>query len=209
MSKIPTAEYIKAVQYRRTVYPLTGESPISDDRIVEVVQEILAVAPSSYNIQPMRVAIMLGAEHKKLWQIIRDESLPLLAGAGEQVVNMMKGRFDMFEAAYGSITFWDRTTTSTEAGQTHAAAAHMFPQWSEHANGMLQILVWTAVELEGLGANLQHMNMFPPAEAAIKKAFSLPDDWSLKANLNIGGMSTPQPERPAKLPFTETIKVFK
>jgi len=209
MSKIPTEEFIKAIQYRRTVYPLTDKSPISDARIEEIVQEVVAIAPSSYNIQPMRVAIMLGAEHKKLWQIIRDQSLPLLAGAGEQVLGMMKQRFDMFEAAYGSITFWERTTTLTEAAQTHAAAAHMFPQWSEHANGMLQILVWTAVELEGLGANLQHMNMFPPAEAEIKKVFSIPDDWVLRANLNVGGEAAPHPDRPSKLPFSETIKVFK
>ena len=48
----------------------------------------------------------------------------------------------------------------------------MFPQWADHASGMLQNYVWTAVELEGLGANLQHMNMFPPAEEALKKEFN-------------------------------------
>ena len=51
----------------------------------------------------MRVAILLGAEHKKFWQIVRKNALPILQGAGEQVVNMMTQRFDMFEAAYGSV----------------------------------------------------------------------------------------------------------
>jgi predicted oxidoreductase (fatty acid repression mutant protein) len=74
---------------------------------------------------------------------------------------------------------------------------------------MLQIQVWTAVELEGLGANLQHMNMFPPAEAALKKHFGLPESWSWKANLNIGGETAPHPTNPEKKPFSETIKVFK
>jgi hypothetical protein len=102
--KVPTSEFIKAIGYRRTVYPLTDKISVSDDRIEEIVKEVLAVSPSSYNTQPMRVAIMLGDQHKKLWQIIREQGLPLLQGAGEEIVAMMKQRFDMFEAAYGSVS---------------------------------------------------------------------------------------------------------
>jgi predicted oxidoreductase (fatty acid repression mutant protein) len=104
--KVPTSEFIKAIGYRRTVYPLSDKVDVSDDRIEEIVKEVLSVAPSSYNNQPMRVAIMLGGEHKKLWKIIRDQALPLLQGAGEQVVAMMTQRFDMFEAAYGSVSLF-------------------------------------------------------------------------------------------------------
>lgn len=85
----------------------------------------------------------------------------------------------------------------------------MFPQFAEHANGMLQFQVWTAVELEGLGANLQHMNIFPPAVAELKRVFGIPESWALKANLNIGGETTPHPPIPEKKPFSETLKVFK
>jgi predicted oxidoreductase (fatty acid repression mutant protein) len=74
---------------------------------------------------------------------------------------------------------------------------------------MLQIQIWTAVELEGLGANLQHMNMFPTAEAEIKKTFGIPDEWSWRAGLNIGTETAPHPSVPEKLPFSETLKVFK
>jgi predicted oxidoreductase (fatty acid repression mutant protein) len=74
---------------------------------------------------------------------------------------------------------------------------------------MLQFQVWTAIELEGLGANLQHMNMFPPAEAELKKQFGLPESWNLRANLNIGAESAPHPTNPEKKPFSETLKVFK
>lgn len=62
----------------------------------------------------------------------------------------------------------------------------MFDQFSEHASGMAQILVWTALELEGFGANLQHMAAIPPVEPAIRKFVGVPDDYSLKANLNFG-----------------------
>lgn len=33
-----------------------------------------------------------------------------------------------------------------------------FPVWANQSNGMLQFAVWTALELEGLGASLQHYN---------------------------------------------------
>lgn len=35
------------------------------------------------------------------------------------------------------------------------ALAQAFPVWSQHQTGMLQYIVWTALEKEGLGASLQ------------------------------------------------------
>lgn len=96
-----------------------------------------------------------------------------------------------------------------ESGETHKAAAHMFDQFSEHASGMAQILVWTALELEGFGANLQHMAAIPPVEPAIRKFVGVPDDYSLKANLNFGEPAQPHPEVPGKLPITETLTILK
>lgn len=84
----------------------------------------------------------------------------------------------------------------------------MFPEFSDHANGMHQILVWTALELEGLGANLQHLNAIPPVEAAIKKFCGVPDNYKLKAHMNYGDEAAEHPAKPEKLPFSETLKVI-
>jgi predicted oxidoreductase (fatty acid repression mutant protein) len=73
---------------------------------------------------------------------------------------------------------------------------------------MAQIQVWTALELEGFGANLQHVSAFPGAEAAIREEWHIPSDWSLKANLNFGGLAGEYPERPEKLPISETLRVY-
>lgn len=70
---------------------------------------------------------------------------------------------------------------------------------------MAQFLVWTALELEGLGANLQHMQGIPPVEAALKQFCNVPEDYSLKAHLNYGDKAQPHPEAPSKLAFTETF----
>lgn len=82
----------------------------------------------------------------------------------------------------------------------------MFGEFSEHANGMNQILVWTALELEGVGANLQHFNAIPGVEDAVKKFCQVPDDYKLRAHLNYGDKLQEHPAVPAKLPLSETFK---
>ncbi|TRX98521.1 hypothetical protein FHL15_000595 [Xylaria flabelliformis] len=89
----------------------------------------------------------------------------------------------------------------------------MFTELSDHASGMHQILVWTALELEGLGANLQHLNAIPFFEAIIKSYSGLsPDEvalLTLKAHLNFGDEVDTHPTVPAKLPLNRTFRVVK
>ena len=101
---ISTDDFIKAIQHRRTVYPLNDKSPVSDARIEEIVKGVMITTPSSFNTQSGRVVVLLGEQHKKLWDIIREHALPLLQHAGEDVVKMMEQRFAMFKAAYGSVS---------------------------------------------------------------------------------------------------------
>jgi predicted oxidoreductase (fatty acid repression mutant protein) len=118
-----TAEFFKAISHRHSVYPLSDKVNVSDDRIVEIVQEILKYSPSPFNNQPMRVAIFLGNEHKKFWKTIRDQALPLLQGAGEEVVAAMTQRFDMFTGAYGSVR--SSFTSNDEYILTHISVDHV------------------------------------------------------------------------------------
>jgi hypothetical protein len=84
----------------------------------------------------------------------------------------------------------------------------MFPEWSDHAQGMAQILMWTALELEGLGANLQHMQAIPPVGEAIKKFCEVPNDYKLKAHIVYGDHPGAHPEAKPKLPLSETLKTL-
>lgn len=104
-AKISTDEYLKAVNYRRTVYGLTDKSPVSDDRIVEIIKNVQLASPSSYNTQTGRITVLLGAPHKKLWTMIDEIAIPIIAQhAGEGTAGFMKQRFDGFKAAYGSVS---------------------------------------------------------------------------------------------------------
>lgn len=105
--------------------------------------------------------------------------------------------------------FWTSEDSIKKSQETHASAAHVLPQFAEHTTGMAQILVWTALELEGFGANLQHMGAVPGVEAALHKFLDVPSDYTLKANLNFGEEAQSHPEKPEKLPFSETLKVVK
>lgn len=63
--------------------------------------------------------------------------------------------------------------------------ADKFPQWSEHTSAMHQFVIWTALEAEGLGANLQHYN--PVIDEKVAARFDVPKEWTLIAQLVFGG----------------------
>ena len=86
-----------------------------------------------------------------------------------------------------------------------AAYADKFPGWATQSNGMTQFAVWTALELEGLGANLQHYS--PLVDAKVAETWGLPNDWELNAQLVFG---TPVGEAGDKtfMDIKERFKVF-
>lgn len=65
--------------------------------------------------------------------------------------------------------------------------------------------VWTALEAEGFGANLQHYN--PLIDATVAKQWNLPNDWRLVAQLVFGSPEGTADEKSHK-PIEERVKVF-
>ncbi|KAL4765258.1 nitroreductase family protein [Aspergillus foveolatus] len=208
MPSITTDQWLEAAAYRRSIRALGGASKVSDERVHEIVAKVLSFAPSSYNTQPVRISLAFGEKHKELWSIILREAEPILKSINPGLWQKLGPLYEVHKAAYGSVLFWERGETTKEAAETHKATGHMFGEWGEHTQGIHQILVWTALELEGVGANLQHMNAIPPIEAAIKKFAGVPEDYKLKAHLNYGDEQAHRPESPPKLPITETLMIL-
>jgi predicted oxidoreductase (fatty acid repression mutant protein) len=97
-AKVATNDYLTAIKYRRTIYGLNDKAPVSDDRILEIIREVALTSPSSYNTQPGRIVVLLGAPHKKLWDLVAEIAVPLIkAHAGEEMATAMTGRFQMFK----------------------------------------------------------------------------------------------------------------
>ncbi len=49
---------------------------------------------------------------------------------------------------------------------------------------MLQYIIWTGLAAMGIGANLQHYN--PLIDTEVAKAFNLPPNWKLVAQMPFG-----------------------
>ncbi len=59
-----------------------------------------------------------------------------------------------------------------------------FPTWSQQSSGMLQFAIWTALEIEGFGATLQHYN--PLIDEEVRKEWDVPENWKLIAQMPFG-----------------------
>ena len=87
---------------------------------------------------------------------------------------------------------------------THALINDRFSLGAEHSNGMNQFIAWTALNTEGLGANLQHYN--PLIDERVAKEWGVPATWQLTAQLVFGGKGGEAGQKDHK-PLEEIFKV--
>lgn len=241
--QVQSSTYLEAVKHRRTVYGLTDNVSVSDDRIVEIVNEVIQTCPSPWNMQSTRILVTLGKENKRLWNTVIAGAKPfVLEQQGEEDWNRYEDRFKSFQAAYGTVryllhpyqerqfkcllipgslfpckadcsrqifVFEDHTAIEKMHQKFPKFPITVFEGYAEHSDAMHQITLWTAVELEGLGANLQHSHFVPGVERSIRSAFSIPSAWSIKAQIVFGALSGKMPIAPEKLPVSDTVKVYK
>ena len=95
-----TTPFLTAVASRRSVYALTKESPISNDRILEIVNEALKHAPSPFNVRSARCIVLFGEEHTKLWQSAYDITAEATPGA----IGILGPKIRGYEGAYGTVS---------------------------------------------------------------------------------------------------------
>ena len=92
-----SSAFLAAVKSRRTFYQLSHESTIPDSKIIEIVNDTIKNAPSSFNSQSTRVVVLLGDEHTKLWEEIVKPAVKAVAppeawAGSEQRLNGFKRR---------------------------------------------------------------------------------------------------------------------
>jgi len=180
-----SSAFLEAIQNRRTYYALDKSSPISDAKIKEIIETIVLNVPSSFNAQSARLVLLLGAEHDHLWNnIVLPTLLPHVEG-NPDAKKATEARIAGFAAAKGSVLFFEDPEPVDALIKGFPLYADKFPQWSEHTTAMHQFSVWTALEAEGLAANLQHYN--PIVDDQIQQKWNIPKEWSLKAQLVFGG----------------------
>lgn len=81
-----------------------------------------------------------------------------------------------------------------------------FGLWPEISNLKLTIIqVWTALQSEGFGANLQHYS--PLIDEQIAKTWNIPASWKLDAQL-VFGTPNSEPGEKTFAPIEDRYKVF-
>lgn len=175
------SQYLTSIASRRSIYALSKESTISNARIREILTETIKHSPSSFNNQAQRAVLLVGAEHDKLWDLAREH---VKSSLGEQGYNGLKSKIDGYQGGYGTVVWFEDKETLKPFQEKNPGLP--FGEWAAHSQGMVQIHTWDALELEGLGANLQHYNFMPSFEKAVREQWKLPDSWDMHAQLVFG-----------------------
>ncbi|MFF2498716.1 nitroreductase family protein [Peribacillus sp. NPDC058075] len=198
-----TKDFYTAIKERRSYYGINKEVGVSDEKIKEIVEFAVKHTPSAFNSQSTRLVVLTGSAHDKLWDITTQA---LRKAVGEGDFSGTQQKMDSFKAGYGSILFFEDESVVKSLQEQFATYSDNFPIWSQQTSGMHQLVVWTALEAEGLGATLQHYN--PLIDDEVKKEWDVPSNWKLIAQMPFGN-PTAQPGDKEFKPLEDRIKFYK
>lgn len=196
-------EFLDAVKKRRSIYAISKESVLSDEQLERLIGEAVLHTPSSFNSQSARVVVLLNEQHNKLWDLTT-ETLRQVVPA--ENFGPTQDKMTAFRNGYGTVLFFEDQAVIEGLQEKFALYKDNFPVWSEQSSGMLQFVVWTALEAEGYGATLQHYN--PLINDAVSKEWNIPDTWKLIAQMPFG-KPTAAPGEKEFAPLENRLKVFK
>lgn len=195
--------FLTNIHNRRSIYNINNVSPLSEKEITEVIEKLVEDVPSAFNSQSPQLAILFGQANQDFWQIVMET---LRACVPEDKFAPTETKINGFAAGFGTILYFDDEDITRGLEEAFPAYAANFKSWGEQANGMLQFAIWTALEIEGLGASLQHYN--PIIDEKVREKFKLPKNYRLIAQMPFGGVVSAADEKVVR-PGAERIKVFK
>lgn len=196
--------FIDAVKDRRSYYSITNTSLISDTDIERIIENALLHVPSAFNSQTTRVVLLLAENHKKLWEITKNELRKIVPA--DSFKNTETKINSCFESGYGTILFFEDQEVVEALQKQFPTYSDNFPIWSQQTSGMHQFVIWTMLEEAGFGANLQHYN--PLIDLQVAESWKINSKWKLIAQMPFG---TPS-EKPGEKEFTaiqDRFLVFK
>lgn len=196
-------DFYTAVAERRSIYGISKEISVTDAKIQEVIEAAVKHSPSAFNSQSARVVVLLGEQHDKLWDITKEVLRKIVPA---EAFAPTDEKITSFKNGYGTVLFFEDESVVKELQDKFALYKDNFPIWSQQSSGMLQFVIWTALEGEGLGATLQHYGSL--IEEQVTTEWKIPPTWKLIAQLPFGQpTATPGPKE--FKPLADRIKVFK
>ncbi len=196
-------DFLQAIKNRRTYYGLTKENPAGDERVKEIMEEALKYTPSAFNSQSTRIILLLDKEHDKFWDITMEALRKIVP---PDSFSKTEEKINSFKAGYGTVLFYEDMAVVEKLQEDFSLYEHNFPKWSRETNGMHQLVVWTALEIEGLGASLQHYNEL--VEEDIKKEWNIDEKWKLIGQMPFG-KANDVPEEKQYNSLEDRLKIYK
>jgi uncharacterized protein len=193
---------LDAIKNRRTVYALGRGSLLTPERILALIKEATDYVPSAFNSQSQRVVLLSGAAHDKLWEIVL-ESLRKIVPA--EKFKKTEDKINGFAKAEGTILFFDDVEVTNRLIQAFPSYADNFVPWAEQQNGMLQFAIWSLLEEQGLGVNIQHYN--PLIDQEVMKNWGLSPKWKLRAEM-VYGRKVAEPDPREHQPIETRVLSF-
>ncbi|MBD2846713.1 nitroreductase family protein [Paenibacillus sp. IB182496] len=194
--------FLEAVKARRTYYGITNEAVTSKKEISELVEFAVKHTPSAFNSQSARAVVLLEEQHNKFWDLTLDILRGIVSGDQLQATEQ---RIAGFRGGYGTILFFEDSAVIEGLQQAMPTYAAKFPIWSGNSSGMLQYVIWTALEDAGYGASLQHYD--PLVDEAVQKEWDVPANWKLQAQL-VFGKPVAEPGEKEFQPIDARVKVY-
>ena len=193
----------EALANRRSYYHLGNNLPVENEEIVRIIHEAVKHVPSAYNSQSTRIVLLLGDEHRRLWDIVKKILKMMLT---EEIYAQSEKKIDMsFANGHGTVLFFEDTSVIHKFEDIYPLYSQNFKTWSQHTSAMHQFTIWTMLEELGFGASLQHYN--PLIDEEVKRTWHLSKEWMLVAQMPFG-MPLSAPGEKTLKPLEERVKVF-
>jgi Predicted oxidoreductase related to nitroreductase len=196
-------DFMEALKKRRSYYAISKEKVLSDEEIVSLVEDAVKYTPSAFNSQSARTVILFGKEHDKLWdttmEILRSIVPAKNSASTEEKINSFRG-------GYGTVLYFEDQSIVTGLQEQFPLYKDNFPVWSLESSGMLQLVIWTALESSGYGASLQHYN--PLIDEKVAAGWNIPKSWKLLAQMPFG-KPTASPDEKTFLPLEDRVKIYR
>lgn len=196
-------DFYTVIKERRSIYGIKNESPISDEKIQEIIEFAVMHAPSAFNSQNTRAVLLLGEQSNQFWDITK-ETLRKIVPA--DAFSDTEAKMEMFKAGYGTVLFFEDMDIVKGLQEQFPTYADKFPIYSTQTLGSIQFIVWAALEAEGFGATLQHYQ--PLVDDEVKAKWNIPDSWKLAAQMPFGVPTALAGEKQFA-PIEERVKVYK
>lgn len=174
-------KFLEAVARRRSYYGIDNNEIVSRDRIKEIINEAVMNAPSAMNSQSARVVVLFGEKHEKFWGIVK-ETLRKVVPA--DAFDKTEEKVDSFKAGYGTVLFYEDKAIIRGLENQFELYKDNFVPWAYQGNAMLQFIIWTALDSEGLGASLQHYN--PLIDDEVAETFEIDKNYKFIGQLVFG-----------------------